>query len=504
MPMVTEPIEGQTLGRYQLLMNVAQGGMARVWVARLHGSRGFRKLVAVKTILPGLEAEKLDRMLLEEANLAATIHHPNVGTTFELGEQNGILYLVMEWIDGEGLHTVLQQSRGAGGMPLLAAVNIVGQACKGLHAAHEQTDDLGTPLGIVHRDVSPHNILVTYSGVAKLVDFGVAEATQRAQESSNAPELRGKLSYVAPEVVCGQRPDRRADIFSLGAVLYLATTGKHPFKAENVTDTLRKICDPRPVMPPSAFIADYPRKLEAVVTKALHKKVESRFATAREMLDALEEAVPAAFDPQADTQLAEFMGRVLGDRGVQRRQRIADCINRIDLSHAIQNPDLPPEGTSQGSLRAITLDSVDEAVADTIVPEERPALGPAGPPLRSAAGRRVIAALSVAAVSAVVAFGLSLVGGSAAPSGAATAAHVKERKTPGETAVVPEPPQPSASATTAPSVLPPAPPEAVAPSPRPEPAPTVRKRAKVPVAPRLKARPPRSTSDLKDPYASPE
>ena len=165
--MMPQLIVGNTLGRYELLLPIAQGGMAQVWAARLRGTRGFQKLVAVKTILAGaIDNTRLEQMFLEEAQLASQIHHPNVVETLELGEHEGTLYLVMEWVDGEPLTQLLTQAHEHGGLPLPIAVNLIGQVCQGLQAAHGLCDEGGNLLGVVHRDVSPQNVLVTLSGTA--------------------------------------------------------------------------------------------------------------------------------------------------------------------------------------------------------------------------------------------------------------------------------------------------------------------------------------------------
>src|SRR6187551_1389899 len=192
----------QTLGRYELLTAVARGGMGQVWAGRLRGARGFNKLVAIKTLLPMPGSEgRLESMLLEEARIAALIHHPNVVQTLELGEHESTLYLVMEWVDGEPLSFIMNRAEERGRMPLGIGVNLVGQTLRGLDAAHELTDEAGAALGVVHRDVSPHNVLVTYSGVAKLVDFGIAKATNQGSSSTQTGEVKGKFSCMAPEQI---------------------------------------------------------------------------------------------------------------------------------------------------------------------------------------------------------------------------------------------------------------------------------------------------------------
>ncbi|MCA9647064.1 MAG: serine/threonine protein kinase, partial [Myxococcales bacterium] len=165
---------GQTLGRYEFLVPIAQGGMAAVWAARLHGTRGFSKTVAIKTMLPTISDDPMfEQMFLDEATIASNIRHPNVVQIQDLGEQNDILYLVMEWVDGEPLSAIRRAAAKEGGIPRNIAVRIVADACAGLHAAHELKDETGEPLGLVHRDISPQNILLTFDGQVKIVDFGV-------------------------------------------------------------------------------------------------------------------------------------------------------------------------------------------------------------------------------------------------------------------------------------------------------------------------------------------
>jgi serine/threonine protein kinase len=193
---------GQVLGRYELLAQVARGGMGQVWVARLRGARGFQKLVAIKTLLPELRHDaRIEQMLLEEARIASLIQHSNVVQTTELGEHRGYLYLVMEWIDGESLGFVLKRSEERGPIPLPVAVQLVAQACRGLHAAHELTSDLGVHLGVVHRDVSPHNILVTHWAAIRSrrgkrpTSFAPSRATSRhprLRRSSRTTHARSK------------------------------------------------------------------------------------------------------------------------------------------------------------------------------------------------------------------------------------------------------------------------------------------------------------------------
>lgn len=183
-------------------------------------------------------------MFLDEASLAARIHHPNVAEILDLGEQDDVLYIVMEWVDGEALSVVTKTAkRNKTAVPMRIALRMLTQACAGLHAAHElRDDDEGEgPLELVHRDVSPQNILVTYDGVVKLVDFGVAEAAQRMSAETTAGQLKGKVPYMSPEQARGAKVNRRTDIFAMGIVLYKLTTGLHPFLGENDIVTMKNI-----------------------------------------------------------------------------------------------------------------------------------------------------------------------------------------------------------------------------------------------------------------------
>jgi len=341
---------GSALGRYELLMPIAKGGMAQVWAARLRGSRGFQKVVAIKTVLPDvIDNTRMEQMFLEEAQLASQIHHPNVVQTLELGEHDGTLYLVMEWVDGEPLNQVMAKATANGGLPLPIAVNLVGQACEGLYAAHELRDDNGALLGLVHRDVSPQNLLISFSGTAKLVDFGIAKATARSSGLTQAGEVKGKFAFMAPEQVRGHVVDCRTDLFALGIILYAITTGKHPFRGAHPGETLQNICSDRAPTPPSALLPDYPDALEAVVMKALAKSPDQRFANANDMLAALEEAMPGPLESSFNVQVRDYLQQLFGDRAAERRIAIRIAQDQADRHRAEST------ASSVGTLRAISI-----------------------------------------------------------------------------------------------------------------------------------------------------
>jgi len=437
--------EGSVLGRYELLLRVAQGGMACVWAARLHGTRGFRKLVAIKTILPGVMGEeRLEHMFLEEASLAAGIDHPNVVDTIELGEHDGTLFMVLEWVDGEPLSSVLLESQKHGGIPLPIGVNLIAQACKGLHAAHELADQNGVPLGLVHRDVSPHNLLVNYSGLVKVLDFGIAKATGKASTLTEAGEIKGKLAFMAPEQVRGRDVDRRTDVFALGTLLYVVTTGRHPWKGDNPGETAQRLVSERPVKPPSVFSEGYPEALEAVVLKALEKNPDKRFATAAEMLSALDDALPTSLEGNAEARVAEYMQGLLGTRGMERRKKIRLAGDLLDLNRDPAHTVIT--SSTSGSTSAVAFDKS----ASGSMPAQSNPLGPSSTQSGASvvvARRRLdrfvwLGALAVAAGLGVVVRGALERGPGDAPRAASS---------PVPPAELPAPPAPKPPASVAPA-----------------------------------------------------
>jgi serine/threonine-protein kinase len=325
---------GHVLGRYELLVPIAAGGMAQVWAARMRGARQFQKIVAVKTMLPKLsEDEQFEQMFLDEASLASQIRHPNVVEIMDLGEHAGVLYLVMEWIEGVPLNQLMKSAKKNGGVPTSVATRIALQASAGLHAAHELTDERGALVGLVHRDVSPQNILVTYDGVTKVVDFGVAKATALGGGATVAGQIKGKVGYMAPEQVKGEGLDRRVDVFAMGIVLYALTTGKHPFRRESEAATMYNICAPTPVMAPSKVVPDYPPELEPIVLKALAKDVSERYSSCDELLRALD-ALPAHLRASSDADVAVFVRSLFGERREESRRQLEAAIERANTMQA--------------------------------------------------------------------------------------------------------------------------------------------------------------------------
>jgi serine/threonine-protein kinase len=329
--MLDDVSPGQVLGRYELLMPVARGGMASVWAARLKGTRGFQKLVAIKTMLPGLvDDPSFERMFLDEASLASQVRHPHVIEIMDLGEQDRILYLVMEWVSGEALSVIMKYAATRGGIPLPIAVHIATQTCRGLHAAHELREPDGVLVGLVHRDVSPQNVLVTYDGVVKVVDFGVAKATARLDTQTEAGQLKGKIAYMSPEQLRGEKIDRRTDVFAMGILLYMMTTGKHPFRGDDQAQTIARISSDEPAILPSTLVPGYPPGLEACVMQALAKDAAKRYPSANDMLLGLTRALPSAMRESTDEEVSEFIRRLLPDRLERQKQAIKQALEQAD------------------------------------------------------------------------------------------------------------------------------------------------------------------------------
>lgn len=322
---------GQTLGRYEFLVPIAEGGMASVWAARLKGSRGFSKTVAVKTMLPSVSDDpQFEQMFLDEAQIASRIRHPNVVEIMDLGEQDEVLYLVMEWVDGEPLSSLRRAAVKHGGIPRSIALRIVADACAGLHAAHELKDDAGNPVGLVHRDISPQNILITFGGAVKIVDFGVAKAAGRSTGQTVAGQVKGKPPYMSPEQALGEVVDRRTDVFALGIILYQLTTGKHPFRGESDLVTLQNIVSDKPIVPPRSHDRQYPKELEVVVMKALDRKRDRRYQSCAEFEAAIEEVFQKAIPRPRTEEAAKFMQDMLGARGEARRKALAESVRLAD------------------------------------------------------------------------------------------------------------------------------------------------------------------------------
>jgi serine/threonine-protein kinase len=303
MPISSRSMTAARLGNYELLLELAAGGMATVYVARHDGVAGFERLVVVKRVHPHLVKDRaFTDMLRDEARMSSTIRHPNVVPVIDVIETDDELLLVLEYVESLPLSALLQLGR----LPPAVVSSIVGDALAGLHAAHEAVDLRGDRLDLIHRDVSPQNIIVGVEGVSRLIDFGVAKAKSRITTTTDG-EVKGKVRYMSPEQVRQQPLDRRADIFAAGVVLYEALTGERPFPGTDIGDIALGILMGE-LPPPSSIVPSLPPEVDAVLERALARDRGERYATAAELQDALEHAVPAA-SPREVATVVETVGQ---------------------------------------------------------------------------------------------------------------------------------------------------------------------------------------------------
>ncbi len=312
--LLSEPIQ---FGKYTLFERIGRGGMAEVFKGRIQGPGGFERTFVVKRILPHLSDDaSFINMFVEEAKLSARLNHPNIVHVFELGAVDGEYFISMEYIRGHDLSATMRAIWKMMGPPRPELVAFIGrEVCRGLSYAHNLTDDSGRPLGMIHRDISPSNVMLSYEGAVKLLDFGIAKALGDTNEPSKGGTMKGKYAYMAPEQTEAASVDHRVDIFACGIVLHEVLTGRRLFKGQNDVQTIERVrrCE---VPPPSQQNPDVPPELDAVVLKALARRPEDRWQTAGEMADALDDVVHAArFQP---THLAQLLYDLFPVEGATR------------------------------------------------------------------------------------------------------------------------------------------------------------------------------------------
>ncbi|MBL9023676.1 MAG: serine/threonine protein kinase [Myxococcales bacterium] len=409
---MTEATAGRIIGRYALYDPLALGGMATVHIGRLLGPVGFARTVAIKRLHPQFARDpEFVSMFLDEARLCARIRHPNVVPTLDVVATQGELFLVMEYIQGESLAQLIKSTREAGQqIPWRVAAAIASGALHGLHAAHEAKDERGTPLGLVHRDVSPQNILVGADGMARVVDFGIAKASGRIHTTREGA-VKGKLGYMAYEQMSGGAVTRQSDVYAAAVVLWEALTCRRLFDGETEAIVLAKVLTEE-IKPPSSLVPDVPRELDEIVMKGLSRDAADRFATARDMAHALDKLGPAPLGA-----VGEWVESVAKSTLDERAMKVAKVEEGTGNGLTPVTTDQPAEAApvatrSGGSIRPTALSEHDSAA---------PARERSPRSLALAAGVGGVA-LVVVAVWAIFGRGGTDGSGASAETGAASAA----------------------------------------------------------------------------------
>jgi serine/threonine-protein kinase len=398
------------VGRYALYDEIASGGMGVVRMGRLVGPGGFFRTVAIKCLHSNLARDpEFVLMFLEEARLAARVVHPNVVPTIDVVATEGEVFLVMEYVKGESLSVLLRTARAKRDLvPPPIAVAIVSNVLHGLHAAHETKGERQEPLGIVHRDVSPQNVLVGVDGVARLLDFGVAKAADRTQTTREG-RIKGKIGYMPPEQLRGERVTRQADVYAAAVVLWETLAGRRLFPAETEASLFERVLFGT-IDPPSKYVPNLPSALEAVVMRAVSRVPTERFATAREMVVALQ----AATAPAVPNEVGEWVERYAADVLARRTEQIASMESGSGSSG-------PTSGELASSLAA---NAPRESRVPTVdlVPQGDPADPPqmstisvslaSNPGTASRRSRNVLAGITLAVAATAVCAGLLMRRGS--------------------------------------------------------------------------------------------
>ncbi len=369
-------------GKYRLVAELGQGGMANVFLAVTQGASGldFSKLVVLKKLREHLAQDPdFVSMFMDEARLAARLNHPNVVQTYEVDRSDDELHLAMEYLDGQPLHRVLHRAREKFSLPMHLLV--LTDVLSGIHHAHELLDYDGSPLNVVHRDVTPHNIFVTYDGQVKVVDFGIAKAEGRGSETKHGV-IKGKVAYMSPEQARGEVVDRRADVFAVGVMLYEACVGDRMWKGMTDAEIVRNIYRSRHPTSPRAKNPAIDPKLDAIVSKALAGLPGERYATAAALQSDLETFIDEHLQRPSHRQLAKFVSELFEDRRSLSRQviesQLADLKAAKSTTKVVAIPDEALPNTIPVPPSAPVTPGVT-STSPTVSPAETRSSGKAGP-----------------------------------------------------------------------------------------------------------------------------
>lgn len=392
-------------GRYEILAEIASGGMATVYLGRLASAPGFERQVAIKKLHPHLERQKdFIEMFLDEARIAARIHHPNVVQTLEFGADENGHFLVMDYVEGPTLAKLLAKVVSTGDrIPTPISIRIALDALAGLHAAHELHDEQGRLMNVVHRDVSPQNILISVDGLARITDFGVARANERLAVTRTG-QLKGKLSYMAPEQARGDTTDLRADVFAMGVILWECLTGRRLFRGKTDTEaeTLTKVLYGE-ITKVSAVNPEVHPYLDAICARALERPLEARFASCAEFIEALDQAARQGIEIATSREVARYIEQVYGQEIAQRRATIrslrpqGEGLIPGETTGVKSNPQLSSVSSASLSYEASTHSRAIPLVTERDTSARTNGL------LLGAVGIAVVAALGAAAVAVWVA-----------------------------------------------------------------------------------------------------
>ena len=366
-----DPSEQITIGRYEIRYHVASGGMASVFLARAVGPAGFTRPVALKRMHPHLARRReFALMFLDEARIAARINHPNVCAIHDFGEDDGAYFIAMEYLAGVPLIRLMnallreeraRRSRSDDPTWFALAARIIADAASGLHAAHELKDESGQPMLVVHRDVSPQNLFITFDGAVKVVDFGIALARDRFQETQTGT-LKGKLGYMAPEQAASGPVDRRADVWALGVCLWEMLVGARLFHRNSPMETLKAVGE-EAIPTPSSRRASVPKELDAIVMRALARAPADRHATARDLSRELEAFVRKGGEATGLSDLAEWMTPLFAE----------ERAHKSDIVHTLLHgrTDEGPDDSTELRVKSATRTATDAALATRESPDER-------------------------------------------------------------------------------------------------------------------------------------